>query len=174
MSRPRRGRGLARPWPRRSSSGATDLNDQLWKIGTTLQDPDDDVVPLVLARYYKPLTPDPRMDEWHRQRDASTVPTVDGSGRINYMTMMGDLLRSFGWDDWVNYKPLLLRFLRHFGEGIDESLTRTCSYQLSHLSGTYSKAEALDWMRQKAPDLLNDNDLAESPFAMVRYIPPLV
>ncbi len=43
-------------------------------------------------------------------------------------------------------------------------LTRTCHGQLSHLSGTYSDAEA-DWMRAISPDLLSDYDLAETPLA---------
>jgi len=61
----------------------------------------------------------------------------------------------------------LLKFLRLFGEGIHESLTRTCSDQLSHLTGCYSTEGAEAWMRAKAPDLLNENDLAETPFAKV-------
>ena len=148
-----------------------DLNDQLWKIGTTLQDPDDDVVLRVLDDDYVPLTPDPRMGEWRRRRAARTVPTVDGTGEVNYMTTLGDVIRAFGRDDWVSYKPLLLRFLRIFGEGIHESLTRTCSDQLTHLSGKHSTAEALAWMKQLSPDLVNDNDLAESPFSVVRSTP---
>ena len=73
-------------------------------------------------------------------------------------------------DDWVNYMPLLLKFLCLFGEGIHESLTRTCSDQLSHLTGCYSAEGAEAWMRAKAPDLLNENDLAETPFAKVPLI----
>ena len=148
-----------------------DLNDQLWKFGTMLRSPDDDVVLRVLDDDYVPLTPDPRMGEWRRRRAARTVPTVDGTGEVNYMTTLGDVIRAFGRDDWVSYKPLLLRFLCIFGEGIHESLTRTCSDQLTHLSGKHSTAEALAWMKQLSPDLVNDNDLAESPFSVVRSTP---
>ena len=84
----------------------------------------------------------PRLDEWRARRDARTVPTVDGKGQVNYRAAMGDKIRTSGRDDWANYKPLLLRFLRLFGEGIHESLMRTCWDQLSHLSGAYSKAGA--------------------------------
>ena len=81
-----------------------------------------------------------------------------------------DLIHDFGRDDWVNYKPLLVQFFRLFGKGIHESLTRTCSDQLSHLTGCYSAEGAEAWMRAKAPDLLNENDLAETPFAKVPLI----
>ena len=91
--------------------------------------------------------PDPRLDEWRTTRDAHTVPTVDGLGQVNYRTMMEATIRDFGRDDWENYKPLLVQFLRLFGAGIHESLTRTCPDQLSNLSGTYSDAEATDWIR---------------------------
>ena len=68
------------------------------------------------------------------------------------------------------YRSLLLRFLRLFGKGIHESLTRTCSEQLSHLRGKYSSAEAEPWMKELAADLLSENDLAESPFAKVPLV----
>ena len=63
------------------------------------------------------------------------MPTVDGLGQVNYRTMMEDLIHDFGRDDWENYKPLLLQFLRLFGAGIHESLTRTCHDQLPHVLG---------------------------------------
>jgi len=127
----------------------------------------------VLDDDYTPFAPDPRLDEWRARRDAHTVPTVDGKGEVNYRAAIGDKIRTSGRDDWANYKPLLLRFLRLFGEGIHESLMRTCWDQLSHLSGTYSKAGAAAWMRAKAPDLLPENDLAERPFAKVRKLHPV-
>ena len=147
--------------------GVAELNDQLWKFGVMLRSANDDEVLRILESSYVPFAPDPRLDEWRARRDAHTVPTVDGEGEVNYRTMMGDTIRSVGRNDWVNYKPLLLRFFRLFGEGIHESLTRTCWDQLSHLSGTYSKSGAAAWMRAKAPDLLPENDLAEIPFAKI-------
>ena len=69
------------------------------------------------------------MADWYKIRNARTVPTVDGTGVINYHTMMGEVIRSFGRDDWVNFKPLFLKFLRLFGEAIESRA------QLSHLTG---------------------------------------
>ena len=124
----------------------------------------------VLSIRLQALRPRPAHCRLVQDRNARTVPTVDGTGVINYHTMMGEVIRSFGRDDWVNFKPLLLKFLRLFGEAILESLTRTCSDQLSHLTGCYSAEGAEAWMRAKAPDLLNENDLAETPFAKVPLI----
>ena len=147
--------------------GVAEHNDQVWKVGTMLRSADDDEVLRILHPDYTPFTPDPRLDEWRARRDARTVPTVDGKGQVNYRAAMGDQIQNSGRGDWGNYKPLLLRFLRLFGEGIHESLMRTCWDQLSHLSGAYSKAGAAAWMRAMAPDLLPENDLAETPFAKV-------
>ena len=145
----------------------------MWKMGTMLRSEVDDEVLRILDPAYTPFAPDPRLDEWRASRDTRTVPTVDGKGQVNYRAAMGDKIRTSGRDDWTNYKPLLLRFLRLFGEGIHESLMRTCWDQLSHLSGAYSKAGAPAWMRAKAPDLLPENDLAETPFAKVRKLHPV-
>jgi hypothetical protein len=149
-----------------------DLNDQLWQIGVMLQSENDDEVMRILAPDYKPFSgPDnEEMAAWLRDRDARTVPTVSGSGRIKYREWMGQKLRSFGGDEEGEYRSLLLRFLRLFGKGIHESLTRTCSEQLSHLRGKYSSAEAEQWMKDLAADLLSENDLAESPFAKVSLV----
>jgi hypothetical protein len=146
-----------------------DLNDQLWQIGLMLQSENDAEVEKILDPDYKPFSgPDnEEMAEWFRVRDARTVPTVSGSGRIKYREWMGQKLRSFGGDEGGEYRPLLLRFLRLFGKAIHESLTRTCSEQLSHMRGKYSSAEAEQWMKDLAADLLSENDLAESPFAKV-------
>jgi hypothetical protein len=38
------------------------------------------------------------------------------------------------------------------------------------MDGSYSMDGAAPWMRALAPDLLSENDLAESAFAMVRLI----
>lgn len=54
------------------------------------------------------------------------------------------MILDFGQEDWATYKPKLVQYLRLFGAGIRESLTRTCHEQLSHFSGTYSDAEAAD------------------------------
>ena len=54
------------------------------------------------------------------------------------------MILDFGQEDWATYKPKLVQYLRLFGAGIRESLTRTCHEQLSHFAGTYSDAEAAD------------------------------
>jgi len=57
---------------------------------------------------------------------------------------MGAMIRDFEQEDWAIYNPKLVQYLRLFGAGIRESLTRTCHEQLSHFSGTYSDVEAAD------------------------------
>ena len=146
------------------------LIDKLWEVAETLTSPDDSKVLWILREDYCPFPPDERLVEWRDRRARQTVPTVDGTEEVPYYKMMGDLIRSFGPAQGPAYQPLLLLFLRLFGESIKESLTRSCSKLISHMDGSYSMAGAAPWMRALAPDLLSENDLAESAFAMVRLI----
>ena len=144
-----------------------ELNDQLWAVGVMLRSEDDDEVLRIFDPAYEPFAPDPRMDKWREIRASRTVKTVDGTGVVNFRAMAWEKISTYGRDDWAKYKPVLVKFLRLFGEGIRESLTRTCWDQLSHLTGTYSAAGAQEWMKARAADLLPENDNAESPFAKV-------
>jgi hypothetical protein len=146
------------------------LIDKLWELSEMLTSPDDSKVLSILREDYCPFPPDERLAEWRDLRARHTVPTVDGTEEVPYCKMMGDLIRSFGPAQGPAYQPLLLLFLRLFGESIKESLTRSCSKLISHMDGSYSMAGAAPWMRALAPDLLSENDLAESAFAMVRLI----
>ena len=40
------------------------------------------------------------------------------------------MILDFGQEDWATYKPKLVQYLRLFGAGIRESLTRTCHEHL--------------------------------------------
>ena len=74
-----------------------------------------------------------------------------------------------GREDWIDFQPLLVRFLNLFGEGTQESLTRTCSEFMAEKDGVYSTSEAQSWMKTIAIHCLVHNNAGERPFAVVKH-----
>jgi hypothetical protein len=153
--------------------GAADLNNQLWDFGTLLLSTDDDVVLRVLDEGFTPFKDnDVAAAVWRTRRVRSNAEKV-GGGKMEHSRykLRGDTLRAFGrGGDWSGYQPFLLKCLRLFGQGIHESLTRTCADQLNALEGSCSPNHAEKWVRDLSESLLCHNDLCESPFAFVKRL----
>ena len=143
------------------------LNDELWALGEALQSDDKATVLRILEGVFRPLTPDPGMDKWWEHRLERTVLSVSGASEINEHAARCDATYEFQRDSWEKYEPILLHLLRLLGEGIHESLERTCSRQLSRFNGEYSVAMADDWAREKDSHLVVVNDGCEGPCAKV-------
>ena len=143
------------------------LNDELWALGEALQSDDKATVLRILEHDFRPFTPDAGMDKWWEHRMERTVLSVSGASEINEYSARCDAIFGFQKDSWEKYEPILLHLLRLLGEGIHESLERSCSRQLSRFNGEYSVAMAEDWVREKDPHLLVVNDGCESSFAKV-------
>ena len=161
--------------------GAAELNNQLWAFGTLMQSPDDALVLSVLAEGFTPFKDDEdaAARKWRAHRDSGKAKQV-GGGRMAHSRhkLRGDTLRAFRRDgDWGKYQPFFVKCMRLMGEGIHESLTRTCADQLNHLKGICSPDHAEEWLRDVAKFLSCHDDRCESPFAfakrLVRHFPNL-
>ena len=70
--------------------------------------------------------------------------------------------------DVERYKEVLTKVLSLFGEGMQESLTRTMGEYLEATGGLLANSNKSEWEKQIASRMIGTNNPAESPFAPVR------
>ena len=70
--------------------------------------------------------------------------------------------------DVERYKEVLTKVLSLFGEGMQESLTRTVGEYLEATGGLLANSNKSEWEKQIASRMIGTNNPAESPFATVR------
>ena len=167
-------------------------HDELWAVGVMLQDEEQQMNIFDVA--YRPFERDEALEKIMAQRNkcevekagpktgtkAAPAPKVGPapapiavSEKVKLWDHIGKVLRADASnenEDWEKYEPLLRKFLTMFGEGIHESLSRTCSDLLTVKDGKYSEGKADEWMKAVAVYCVAHNNAAERPFAVSKFM----
>ena len=125
---------------------------------------------------YRPWPVCMELNEWQEKREAAKVVQSGTGNKVNKYEVMGELLRKDATDqneDWPVYERYLRDCLTLMGQGIHESLNRTCSDFLGVTDGKFAPGKVERWMKAMAVHCLAHNNKAEGPFALVKTLKKL-
>ena len=89
------------------------------------------------------------LNEWQEKREAAKVVQSGTGNKVNKYEFMGELLRKNATDqneDWPVYERYLRNCPTLMGQGIHESLNRTCSDFLGVTDGKFAPEKVEPWM----------------------------
>ena len=146
--------------------------EHLWQVGVMLKDHDTQME--IFDVDYRPWPIHEKMQTWLNKRDAvQVVKSGTNKQKVFKREFIGNLLRmnaSAQNEDWPAYESYLRSCLTFMGEGIHESLQRTCKDFLGVTNGKFSPDKVETWMRAMAVHCLAHNNKAEGPFALVKML----